>query len=716
MEYSKAMNYVIEKAKLLHAVHATSKAPEGLRTAYYYYGLICLAALSEATNLTPEQKEMEDEIRAVKAALQAMSWEKFHKGFSAMGYDNFTTYALAFYNHVMMDYPEAKYDCVYGVLIDAKAMAERTTGILDTYHLLGSILKRDYFFTKLDFTGFFDHYESNRRWNYIFHIYKNKERIGRFAFKCNICDISIGRDESNTIVIRDSSISPYHILIRKIDGIIYLKDVNSSSGVLINGEKLKPDAYTPIPQHYHFKLGTDIEIYTESTLLENPTLKKCTLCRKEFLVDKYNESPFCFTCRKQAAEKTGTIPQQEISYTEKETVDLFYSTLIKMYSLDCITDAVLYGTGKQLLALTKPVRNMAEYLEKIAAQKKVETPPKPQKDIVQTPPVQKKVDTPPVQKKVETPPVQKKETPPDNSLLSRCSFVKEIGKGGMGIVTLIEDKTTHKQYAFKQIKAEKYPPEASKEAIAAHERAMINSFLREANLHMRFDHPYVAKIYEIGVYKNSPYIIMEYYKDGTLTTYYNRIKNDPKKYELVRKVFIQILEGLDYLHHAEVSVTLKDGTTVSAHGIVHRDLKPDNIFMAYDSAGNPVVKIADFGMSKAYEVASETNFTAIGGYGGTLEFMPKQQLTDYKFCKPDVDLWAATASIYALLTSNVPKPFRMGVPRTSTVMYESAIPIRVYNKNVPRKFAKIIDRALVDKELHYKQAKDLIHDLNKFKC
>lgn len=684
------MLYIKEKADLLRVVHASAASQTSMRGAYYYYGLICLAALAETKNITKEQKiaqeEMDDEIRAV------------YSSFQAQGFKNLSIYASNFYNRVKMDTPQEKYESADDILKEAQDMAMRTTEILDAYHLLGSILKRDYFFTKSPFANDKKTDLTNGKWRYTFHVYKNKEKIGQFRFQCSMHSFSIGRDTSNTIVISDPGISRKHALVEIVDAFLFLKDTGSSAGIYINHKKIKPNTYISFSTGFHFKLGTDIEFYVEQTALENPLLKKCPVCGTDFITNKTEQS-LCFACQNQTLLQKEDNGDSKFSYFEDDHVRSFAFACQSWCASGYTLDIALFGAGKQLL--------VGKESSKQTISKEIAITPTPEK---------KKMDTPqtPVKKKVDTPATPAK--PEDNSLLSRCRFVKEIGKGGMGIVYLIEDTATHKQYAFKQIKSQQYPPGVSKEAIAAHEQAMISSFLREANLHMHFKHPYVAAIHEVGVYKNSPYIIMEYYKDGTLTTHYNRIKDDPKKYELVRRLFIQILEGLDYLHHAEVSVTLKNGTTVSTHGIVHRDLKPDNIFIEYDALGNPMIKIADFGMSKAYEVASQTNFTAVGSFGGTLEFMPKQQLTDYKFCKPDVDIWAATASIYALLTSNVPKPFRMGIPRTTTVMHESAIPIRIYNKNVPRKFAKIIDRALIDKELYYKQAKDLIHDLNKIKC
>lgn len=725
MNWSKAMLYVKEQASILRLSCTLDPSQMGMRSVYYYYGLIQLAALSEE-KLTTEQEEMADEIRALKAVFQAQ------------GFQNLSTYASNFYNRVLTTFSKTTYELADDILKDATEMAQRTTGILDAYHLYGGFQKRIPSYTKQSFADDKKPELSHIRWAYDLHIYKNNTRIGHFRFKCNMQHISIGRDETNHIVINEPSVSRTHVLIKPLDAFLFVVDLNSTSGVIVNNEKLKPNTYILFTESFHFKIGTNIEIYVERIPLRSFTPKKCFICGTEFLPDTKSQI-LCPPCRKQSDAKIGHIPTYEFTYYTNEYFLSFFGFCTSTYSPECITDISLSDDGKQILKWQetpkpkpekpkvteddlekkKAAAELAVILNKELEKKKEKEPEEkviqkvekqPEKKIVQ------KVEKQPEKKVVEK--VEKQPETPSNpdSLLAHCRIIKEIGKGGMGVVSLIEHTETHKLYAFKQIKVDQYPPGATKEQIEAHQNAMIASFIREANLHMCFNHPYVAQIHEIGVYQNAPYIIMEYYKDGTLNDYYNRIKHHPKKYELVRQVFLQILEGLDYLHHAKVSATLKDGSIISTVGIVHRDLKPENIFIAYDTVGNPIVKIADFGMAKAYQVASETNFTSVGACGGTFPFMPRQQLTDYKYAKPDVDLWAATASIYMLLTSNPPKPFRQGVPPTRVVAYESAIPIRIYDKNVPKKFAKIIDRALVDKTLHYKEAKELIKDLNKVKC
>ncbi|MGN1030738.1 MAG: protein kinase, partial [Butyricicoccaceae bacterium] len=158
-------------------------------------------------------------------------------------------------------------------------------------------------------------------------------------------------------------------------------------------------------------------------------------------------------------------------------------------------------------------------------------------------------------------------------------------------------------------------------------------------------------------------------------------------------ITLQVLDGLEYVHKAPVRVKLADGSIRSAHGVVHRDLKVHNIFLC-DGSRHPRVKVADFGLAKAFETAGLTGSTL--GVGGTLPFMPRQQIMDYRHCKPEVDVWAAAAMLYYMITGRPPKPFEKGGQPVKIVLTEPAVPILKRDPSVPKKLAAVIDYALVD--------------------
>ena len=122
--------------------------------------------------------------------------------------------------------------------------------------------------------------------------------------------------------------------------------------------------------------------------------------------------------------------------------------------------------------------------------------------------------------------------------------------------------------------------------------------------------------------------------------------------------------------------------------------------------------VADFGMAKAFETAGLTDMSAPGAVKGTVPFMPRQQALDCRFAKPEIDVWAAAASYYHMLTGQFPKNFKPGGNIWQAIVTEAAVPIRKRDAAIPEKLAQVIDRALIERpEIGCKSAAVLRRDL-----
>ena len=262
--------------------------------------------------------------------------------------------------------------------------------------------------------------------------------------------------------------------------------------------------------------------------------------------------------------------------------------------------------------------------------------------------------------------------------------IKMLGKGGMGAVWLVEEEKTGKQMALKLML-----PDA-----ASNEKAK-NMFLREAYTACQLMHPNIVQHYKCGRSGDVFFVLLELCQGGSVDDLMR--KNGGKlSMDTATHIILQTLDGLEYAHHAPLMVQLGDGSTKAAKGIVHRDLKPGNIFLM-DNSSRPVAKVADFGLAKAFQTAGLTEHTVTGQAAGTPSFMPRQQITNYRYAKPDVDVWAAAASYYNMLTGFVPKNFAGKKDAFAVALYEDAIPILIRNPKIPRKIAEVIDTALREK-------------------
>src|SRR5205823_6526037 len=122
----------------------------------------------------------------------------------------------------------------------------------------------------------------------------------------------------------------------------------------------------------------------------------------------------------------------------------------------------------------------------------------------------------------------------------------------------------------------------------------------------------------------------------------------PAGFELVRTlgrvaIGCQALDGLAHAH---------------AKQIVHRDIKEANLMLLRGST--LTVKVADFGLAKNFHKSGASGMTADGALGGTLAYMPKEQLLDFKYVKPPADIYALGATLYRLLTGEYPRDYKDG--------------------------------------------------------
>ena len=120
------------------------------------------------------------------------------------------------------------------------------------------------------------------------------------------------------------------------------------------------------------------------------------------------------------------------------------------------------------------------------------------------------------------------------------------------------------------------------------------------------------------------------------------------------------------------------------------------------------MKVGDFGLAKAFDTAGLSGQTRTGSIAGTLSFMPRQQIVNFKYAKPEVDVWAMAASLYFMLTGTGPRDFPKGEDPCDVILRTSAIPIRQRNAKIPIKLAQVIDAALIDKpQINIKTAAEL---------
>ncbi|MBD2139460.1 FHA domain-containing protein [Anabaena sp. FACHB-1237] len=229
--------------------------------------------------------------------------------------------------------------------------------------------------------------------------------------------------------------------------------------------------------------------------------------------------------------------------------------------------------------------------------------------------------------------------------IANYHIVHSLGQGDCGEVFLVKHIYTKKLLTLKLMLPQ-----------AVDQSAGVKMFLREIENTKCLQHPHVVQLLDYGFVENIFFFTMEYCDCGDVY----QLMQEYGGYlpvNIAIPIILQVLDGLTYAHNVEVPyVLLADGTKGKGKGLVHRDLKPSNIFLA-NVNGKMIAKIGGYGLAKAFDLAGLSGQTLTGTKAGTPAFMCRQQLIDYKRALPEVDVWAAAASLYCMLTGDVPRDF-----------------------------------------------------------
>ncbi|MCE7003761.1 serine/threonine-protein kinase [Kibdelosporangium philippinense] len=213
-------------------------------------------------------------------------------------------------------------------------------------------------------------------------------------------------------------------------------------------------------------------------------------------------------------------------------------------------------------------------------------------------------------------------------------------------------------------------------------------FQREYDSIRALRHPNIVEFHGNAVEGNDFWFAVEYCPDGDLDSLVAR--RGPLPVEEALSITMQILDGLSYAHAAPVPIP--GGV---ANGLVHRDVKPHNVLLT-----GSTVKLADFGLAKAFEHAGLSGYTRTGAFGGSIPFVPRTQLVGYRDAKPEVDVWAAAACLYWMLTGATPRDFPPDADPVLVALRTPVVPVRERLSSLDCRLARVIDEALVDWPVH----------------
>jgi serine/threonine protein kinase len=219
--------------------------------------------------------------------------------------------------------------------------------------------------------------------------------------------------------------------------------------------------------------------------------------------------------------------------------------------------------------------------------------------------------------------------------IGKVRIDKYLARGGMAEVYLGTHLTLERPVAIKVLHGyiEENPD-------------LLARFHREAKVVAGLRHPNIVQVYDFDAVDGHPYIVMEYLKGPTLSTYLRNLhsRNERIPHHQVARLLKGLTAALDHAH---------------GQGVIHRDIKPGNILL-HDksediSLDRPLSRevegiLTDFGLVRIVNAASQT---ASGMVSGTPAYMSPEQArgdqTDYR-----TDVYSLGIVLYEMLAGRVP--------------------------------------------------------------
>ena len=210
----------------------------------------------------------------------------------------------------------------------------------------------------------------------------------------------------------------------------------------------------------------------------------------------------------------------------------------------------------------------------------------------------------------------------------RYTLDAEVGVGGMGSVFRAID------HHAGTIRAVKLLSPGLARSPMVRER-----FRREAEILARLQHPNIVRVHAFEDEGGVAYLVMDYVDGGSLKDWV--VRNGPMPPRMACGVLLEVCSALEATHAA---------------GIVHRDVKPANLLIAPDTS----CRVVDFGIAR---LDTPSNLTRQGVKMGTIGFMaPEQQLSAHDV-DHRADIFGLGATLYALLTGQVPADMERALER-----------------------------------------------------
>ena len=283
----------------------------------------------------------------------------------------------------------------------------------------------------------------------------------------------------------------------------------------------------------------------------------------------------------------------------------------------------------------------------------------------------------------------------DTKQIGRFRLLRQLGRGGFGLVFLAMDEELDRLVALKIPRPERLLSKSLRER-----------FVREAKVVAALSHPNLIPVFEAGTSGVICYLASAFC-DGPALSSWIELRGRPAEPKHAAQLVKKLAEAMQHAHD---------------RGVVHRDLKPSNILLdpiepeldATASLDAYEPRIVDFGLAKLTD--SATDATRDGAVLGTPSYMaPEQARGETAKIGPATDTYGLGAVLYELLTGKTAFSADNDLEILQRVANAPAPLPRSLNREIPRDLESICLKCL-EKEPHrrYPTCSALADDLHRF--
>ncbi|XZE56371.1 protein kinase domain-containing protein [Planctomycetaceae bacterium SH139] len=263
------------------------------------------------------------------------------------------------------------------------------------------------------------------------------------------------------------------------------------------------------------------------------------------------------------------------------------------------------------------------------------------------------------------------------SQLGDYRIIREIGRGGMGIVFEAHQESLDRVVAIKVL---------PKQSLLDDEA--LKRFRREATTAAAMHHTNIVPIYGTGESDGSHYLVMQLVDGKSLDS---AITSDTKtSCTDVARIGEQVADAISYAH---------------ASGVIHRDIKPANILIEADGTA----QVTDFGLAKNVD----NDITNTRTVSGSLRYMAPERFSGVS--NKAGDIYGIGITLYELLAGRPAFDVTDAEHLISSITGDRLKPIHAVRTDVPTDLSTIVGKAIhVDLSQRYQSAAELRDDLQRF--